>query len=273
VLELSSRRRWSLRSAPANAGKLALAVGICLCAGQLIAGPAAAAPAPVAAASSASATQATTATRVAFGVSTRRLPWGSALTLSAKATNASSGRSVVGRVRFQAYRGGKWATVATRTLSAGVAKVSFRSYKGETYRAVYLGSVPYAASTSGKVWVSVVNSRAKVLAVARSLAGKPYRFGASGPSAFDCSGYTKYVYRKATGRVLPHKANSQQKYGKAVAKSKALPGDLIVIRRGSYGYHVGVYAGGGYMYDSPKPGMRVGKHKIFSSSYVVRRLA
>jgi cell wall-associated NlpC family hydrolase len=46
-----------------------------------------------------------------------------------------------------------------------------------------------------------------------------------------------------------------------------------VIRSGSYGTHVGIYAGGGYMYDAPRPGVRVGKHKIWSTNYVVRRLA
>ncbi|BCB73885.1 hypothetical protein Pflav_002950 [Phytohabitans flavus] len=81
------------------------------------------------------------------------------------------------------------------------------------------------------------------------------------------------MYRKATGRVLPHKANEQQRSGTGVAKNKVLPGDLIVIRSGSYGTHVGIYAGGGYMYDSPRPGVRVGKHKIWSRNYVVRRLA
>ena len=49
-------------------------------------------------------------------------------------------------------------------------------------------------------------------------------------------------------------------------------GDLIVFRSGSYGYHAGIYAGGGYMYDSPHTGARVGKHKIYGSNYVVRRL-
>ena len=48
-----------------------------------------------------------------------------------------------------------------------------------------------------------------------------------------------YVYQKAAGRKLPHKANSQQKYGKAVSKSSKKPGDLIIFRSGSYGYHAG----------------------------------
>jgi cell wall-associated NlpC family hydrolase len=103
--------------------------------------------------------------------------------------------------------------------------------------------------------------------------GSLYKFGAAGPSRFDCSGYTMYVYRKTTGKKLPHKANSQQKYGKSVAKSKKQIGDLIIFRNGSYGYHAGIYAGSGYMYDSPHTGARVSKRKMIGSNYVVRRVA
>ena len=56
-------------------------------------------------------------------------------------------------------------------------------------------------------------------------------------------------------------------------KSAKKPGDLIVFRSGSYGYHAGIYAGNGYMYDSPHTGARVGKHKMYGSNYVVRRIA
>ena len=82
-----------------------------------------------------------------------------------------------------------------------------------------------------------------------------------------------YVYKKTTGKKLPHKAHSQQRYGKAVSKSKAKPGDLIVIRSGSRGTHAGIYAGGGKMWSSPRTGKTVSKQKIWSKNYVVRRLA
>lgn len=127
------------------------------------------------------------------------------------------------------------------------------------------------ASLQARSATSAARARA-VLSEAQKHTGKSYRFGASGPGSFDCSGFTMYVYRKALSASLPHKANSQQRTGTAVNKADAQPGDLIVIRRGSYGYHVGVYAGGGYMYDSPRPGRKVGKHKIWTRNYVVRRL-
>jgi cell wall-associated NlpC family hydrolase len=218
VHELSSGRR-RLR---ANAGKLALTLGICVCAGQLMAGPALADAATTATPTTTASAQAAAAVapKMAFGTSTRRLPWGSALRLSGRATDPATGKAVSGgRIQFQAWVNGRWASVGTFAVnSSGAASHVIRPYVGRTYRAVYYtGAATYKNAASGKVWVAVVNSRAKVVAEARKHLGARYRYGASGPRVFDCSGFTKYVYRKATGRVLPHKANSQQKYGKAVA--------------------------------------------------------
>jgi cell wall-associated NlpC family hydrolase len=113
----------------------------------------------------------------------------------------------------------------------------------------------------------------RVVTEAAKHKGKRYLYGAVGPKRFDCSGYTLYVYKKTTGRKLPHKANLQQRYGKAVSKANAKPGDLIVIRSGSRGTHAGIYAGGGKMWSSPRSGKTVSKQKIWSNNYVVRRLA
>jgi cell wall-associated NlpC family hydrolase len=112
---------------------------------------------------------------------------------------------------------------------------------------------------------------ARVVAAAARLEGRPYRYGAAGPSAFDCSGFTLYVFRQF-GVYLPHKADSQRHYGRAVSRADARPGDLIVFLSGGYGYHAGIYAGGGYMWDSPHSGGYVGLHRIWSTNVVFRRL-
>ncbi len=112
----------------------------------------------------------------------------------------------------------------------------------------------------------------RIMTEAAKHKGKKYRFGAAGPKRFDCSGYTMYVYKKAAGKKLPHKANLQQRYGKAVAKSQARPGDLIIIRSGTRGTHAGIYAGGGKMWAAPRTGKTVTKQKIWTKNYVVRRL-
>jgi cell wall-associated NlpC family hydrolase len=134
-------------------------------------------------------------------------------------------------------------------------------------------TVKAAASTAAQSKAAASKAAAnRVLSEAAKHKGKKYKFGAAGPKRFDCSGYTMYVYKKAAGKKLPHKANLQQRYGKAVAKSQARPGDLIIIRKGTRGTHAGIYAGGGKMWASPRTGKTVTKQKIWSKSYVVRRL-
>ncbi|GAA0467209.1 hypothetical protein Aca07nite_71380 [Actinoplanes capillaceus] len=135
--------------------------------------------------------------------------------------------------------------------------------------------LPAASSVAAKT-VKAAAAQAigtRVVTEAARHKGKRYKFGAVGPQRFDCSGFTLYVYKKTTGKKLPHKAHLQQGYGKAVSKANAKPGDLIIIRSGSRGTHAGIYAGGGKMWSSPRTGKTVSKQKIWSKNYVVRRLA
>ncbi|WIM98128.1 NlpC/P60 family protein [Actinoplanes oblitus] len=261
-----------------GAGTIALSLGLCLCAGQLVgASPAAASTTPVASAVTATTAAAAKAKpRLTASVNNRKLPWGSTLKLTAKVIDPRTGKVAKGTVRLQAWRSSKWVTWDTKTVRNGAVTLAARpDQKGvgsSVYvRALFTGS-GYQQTASGKAKITLKASGAKILAEAKKHKGALYLFGAAGPKRFDCSGYTSYVYKKAAGKSLPHKANSQQKYGKAVSKSSKRVGDLIVFRSGSYGYHAGIYAGGGYMYDSPHTGARVGKHKIYGSNYVVRRL-
>ncbi|MBO3742608.1 C40 family peptidase [Actinoplanes flavus] len=134
-------------------------------------------------------------------------------------------------------------------------------------------TVTVEAATGTRVVTAAQAIGTRVVTEAARHKGKRYLFGAVGPNRFDCSGFTLYVYKKTAGKKLPHKANLQQKYGKAVSKANARPGDLIIIRRGSYGIHAGIYAGDGKMWSAPRTGKTVSKQKIWSSNYVVRRLA
>ncbi|BAL88100.1 hypothetical protein AMIS_28800 [Actinoplanes missouriensis 431] len=177
-----------------------------------------------------------------------------------------------------------------RTLGAGTIALSvglglLTGGVGTPQPAVAAPQTTAVAATWTVSSAGAVTSRATVSASAKAKAagkrvvseaarhkGKKYKFGAAGPKRFDCSGFTKYVYKKAAGKKLPHKANSQQRYGKAVAKSKKRPGDLIIIRKGTRGTHAGIYAGGGKMWSAPRTGKTVSKQKIWSKNYVVRRL-
>jgi cell wall-associated NlpC family hydrolase len=102
-----------------------------------------------------------------------------------------------------------------------------------------------------------------IVAAARAQHGKPYRFGATGPSAFDCSGLTGYAYRSV--RIsLPRTADGQFRAARHIAKAAARPGDLVFWLSGGHAYHVAVYAGLGRVWHAPKPGQQVQLTAIWS---------
>jgi cell wall-associated NlpC family hydrolase len=102
--------------------------------------------------------------------------------------------------------------------------------------------------------------------------GQPYVYGAMGPTRFDCSGFTKYVFSRF-GKSLPHSSSAQYSAVRHIAKSSKQVGDLLFFRSssGSIG-HVGIYAGGSSMWDAPKSGDHVRKRAIYSSNYLVGRV-
>lgn len=162
---------------------------------------------------------------------------------------------------------------ATRTgvLNTGGSSLNLRSGPGTGYAKV--ASIPagavltitgeengwYTVTYGGKSgyvsadYVTIVDSAAAVnsdlasqlVAYARQFLGCPYVYGASGPSSFDCSGFTSYVY-KHFGYSLNRSAAGQYSNGTPVDQSQMQPGDLILWR--AYGSsktatHVGIYIG------------------------------
>ncbi|GAT81389.1 hypothetical protein STXM2123_2090 [Streptomyces sp. F-3] len=95
---------------------------------------------------------------------------------------------------------------------------------------------------------------AAALAAARSVLGRPYVWGANGPSSFDCSGLTQWAYAQA-GVRLPRTSQEQRNAGRRIPLSQARPGDLVVYR--SDAGHVAMYAGNGRVIHAPHPGARV----------------
>ncbi|MFY1697240.1 MULTISPECIES: C40 family peptidase [unclassified Solwaraspora] len=91
--------------------------------------------------------------------------------------------------------------------------------------------------------------------------GKPYLWGAEGPSRYDCSGLMWAAYRSpgADYFSLPRVAADQYwaTRGKTVDRSELLPGDLIFFASGSSWttvHHVGMYVGDGQMVHAPTTG-------------------
>ncbi|MFC8345344.1 NlpC/P60 family protein [Streptomyces sp. NPDC057280] len=99
------------------------------------------------------------------------------------------------------------------------------------------------------------NARAAAaVAAARAALGKPYVWGATGPSGFDCSGLMVWSYRHA-GVSLPRTSQAQRHAGRQVPLSQAQPGDLVTYRGDAS--HVGMYVGNGQVIHAPYPGAPV----------------
>ena len=86
---------------------------------------------------------------------------------------------------------------------------------------------------------------ATVVETAKNYIGCSYVYGASGPSSFDCSGFTSYVFR-LHGVSLNRTAAGQYSNGVAVSRDQLQPGDLVMFGKSASSInHVGIYIGGG----------------------------
>ncbi|GAB2959859.1 C40 family peptidase [Streptomyces pseudoechinosporeus] len=95
---------------------------------------------------------------------------------------------------------------------------------------------------------------AAAVAAARSAVGRPYVWGANGPTSFDCSGLVQWSYAQA-GVGLPRTSQAQVYAGRQVPLSQAQPGDLVTYR--SDASHIGMYMGNGQVIHAPYPGAPV----------------
>lgn len=133
-------------------------------------------------------------------------------------------------------------------------------------------SVLVAARTSRRAALTPSAVARRAVAAAASRKGTPYRYGAAGPRAFDCSGLAKWSFAQA-GKRIPRTTSAQYRASHKVSKSAKRPGDLIFYM--SYGrpYHVGVYAGNNKVWVAPHTGTRVTLQTIYSRNYAVGRFA
>ena len=108
-------------------------------------------------------------------------------------------------------------------------------------------SSQYLSSSASDNSTSTSTSVSKVISYAKKLLGKPYVWGAEGPSSFDCSGFTCYVFKNAANINLPRVSKDQSNYGTYVKKSDLREGDLIFFDTSGENdgnvSHVGIYLG------------------------------
>ncbi|CAG6391369.1 C40 family peptidase [Streptomyces cocklensis] len=97
----------------------------------------------------------------------------------------------------------------------------------------------------------------KLIAFLKAQIGKPYVYGATGPSSYDCSGLTQAAFA-TVGVNLPRTSQEQSTTGTPVSLSSLKAGDLVFWGGEGSAYHVGVYIGGGQYLDAANPSSPVG---------------
>jgi cell wall-associated NlpC family hydrolase len=97
---------------------------------------------------------------------------------------------------------------------------------------------------------------AQAVAFALAQRGKPYRWGAQGPGAFDCSGLTWAAWQ-AAGVAIPRTAAGQLA-GLPRVRGRLRPGDLVIYRTaGPTRRHVAMVVGAGRMVEAPGRGIPI----------------
>ena len=110
----------------------------------------------------------------------------------------------------------------------------------------------------------------RVVRAAAEESGHPYKYGAEGPLAFDCSGLTQHVYERF-GVSLPRTSAAQYRAVDHVPKSDLRLGDLVFYYNRAGVYHVGIYAGDKDIWAAGSPGEVVRKHHIWTDRFLVGR--
>jgi len=110
----------------------------------------------------------------------------------------------------------------------------------------------------------------RALRVAAHQQGDPYVYGATGPSAFDCSGLMLYSFR-AAGLHLPRTAAEQSGAVRHISRNHMHRGDMVFFTSGGHVYHVGIFDGWSHgrrmMIDAPHTGTDVRREAIWSNSW------
>ncbi|UEL48949.1 hypothetical protein TPDSL_07710 [Terrisporobacter petrolearius] len=161
--------------------------------------------------------------------------------------------------------------VTVKSTNNGWSKITSGSITGYV-SSTYLTSTKPSSGGSSDSNTSTSTSASKVISYAKKLLGKPYVWGAQGPSGFDCSGFTYYVFKNAAGITLPRTSSLQSHYGTYVSRSNLKAGDLVffdTVGSNNGGVtHVGIYIGNGQLIHAASGQGKVVINDMNSSYYV-----
>jgi cell wall-associated NlpC family hydrolase len=146
--------------------------------------------------------------------------------------------------------GGGLAVLVVVTILAALAAPHAAVLRGLVADAVPVDAVPVIAAPAPPGARPAMGSRAaRAVAFVLRQRGKPYRWGAEGPGAFDCSGLTWAAWR-AAGVTIPRTAAGQLA-GLPRVRGRLQPGDLVIYAsRGPSRRHVAMVVGSGHMVEA-----------------------
>ena len=118
----------------------------------------------------------------------------------------------------------------------------------------------------------VADTTGKLLNTAMGLVGVPYRRGGtSEETGFDCSGFVRAIYLKATGHQFPRLSAEQAASTEKIKKQELRPGDLVFFNTMRRAFsHVGIYMGDGKFIHAPRTGAKV-RVESMDSAYWAKR--
>ena len=123
-------------------------------------------------------------------------------------------------------------------------------------------STPHSAPVAPSAASATTAERAA--SHAAKMVGKPYRYGGSSPSGFDCSGLVQYSYRQA-GIALPRSTDAQRSASRLVKLGDLRRGDLLFFNQEGKKYgHLGIYIGDGRFVHAPSSGKSVRSDRLDS---------
>ncbi|MEU8716928.1 NlpC/P60 family protein [Streptomyces sp. NPDC048663] len=134
-----------------------------------------------------------------------------------------------------------------------LAQLEKEEAKEATSRWTGPGSGTTTGTGSGGGGTKATGAAARAVDFAMAQIGKPYVWGAVGPSSYDCSGLTSTAWA-AAGHPIPRTSQAQWQGLTRVSLASVQPGDLIIYYDAT---HVGMYIGGGRIVHAPRPGRTV----------------
>lgn len=161
-----------------------------------------------------------------------------------------------------------WSKVKVNGNEGYISSSLLSTEKQETSRSQSTPRTQTTQSTTTTAETTTVPSSGKgatVVETAKNYIGCSYVYGASGPSSFDCSGFTSYVF-KLHGVSLNRTAAGQYSNGVAVSRDQLQPGDLVMFGKSGIN-HVGIYIGGGQIVHAANSSRGVTTDTINSGYY------